>query len=144
MTQFSWIVEHMKRPKDNEADSFGITVTMRGKHKRTPAWVSLKTHYTVETHTRTHANTTKFPPIVISATQKDSPNVTFLSLFCLFFLNTASASPLTVLLTQACLHLALTCDPITSGQLKGRHFPTLYANKHIQHFRLQRPTRCCI
>lgn len=42
----------MKRPKDNKADSFGITVTMRGKHNCTPAWVSLETHYTVETCTR--------------------------------------------------------------------------------------------
>lgn len=65
----------MKRPKDNEADSFGIAVTMRGKHNCTPAWVSLETHYTVETRTRTH--TKKFPPIVITGTtQKDSPNVT--------------------------------------------------------------------
>lgn len=60
----------MKRAQDNEADSFGITVTMRGKHNCTPAWVSLETHHTVETRTRTHANATKFPPIVITGNTK--------------------------------------------------------------------------
>lgn len=48
--------------------SFGITVTMRGKHNCTPAWVSLETHYTVETRSRTRAIV--FPPIVITANTK--------------------------------------------------------------------------
>lgn len=61
---------------------------------------------------------------------------------------------------RPCLNLALTCvlaDPISSGQLHVRqftpgigmrlqwplvirsHFSALYANKHMHHFRLQRP-----
>lgn len=63
----------MKRPTDNEADSFGITVTMRGKHNRTTAWVSLATHYTVET--RSHANALSFLPLSSQATKGDSQNV---------------------------------------------------------------------
>lgn len=73
LTHFSCLVEYMKDWKDNEADSFGITVTMRGKHNCTPAWVSLETHYTVEMRTRT----TKFPPIVITGNTKISTKCDF-------------------------------------------------------------------
>lgn len=68
LTHFSCLLEHMKRPKDNEADGFGITFTMRGKNNSPPTWVSLVTHYTVETCTRTNA--TEFPPIVITGNTK--------------------------------------------------------------------------
>ena len=73
LTHFSCLVEYMKDWKDNEADSFGITVTMRGKHNCTPAWVSLETHDTVEMRTRT----TKFPPIVITGNTKISTKCDF-------------------------------------------------------------------
>lgn len=63
LTYFSCLMQHMKRPKDNKPHRFGITVTMRGKHNYTLAWVSMETHYRVEKPSRSHA--TKFPPIVI-------------------------------------------------------------------------------
>lgn len=76
LTHFSCLVQHMKRPEDNKPRSFGITVTMRGKHNCTQAWVSLKTHYAVERRSRARA--TEFPPIVIAGKGKkrDPPNVT--------------------------------------------------------------------
>lgn len=75
-TSMTHFVKEMKRAQDNEADSFGIALTMRGKHNCTAGWVSLETHYTVETHTRTHPNAARiFPPIVIAG-NTDSPNVT--------------------------------------------------------------------
>lgn len=68
LTHFSCLVQRMKRLKDNEPHSLGITVTMRGKHNCTPAWVSLETHYALET--RSCTRTTKFPPIVITGNKK--------------------------------------------------------------------------
>lgn len=81
LTLFSCLVQQMKRAQDNEADAFGSSVTMKGKHNCTPAWVSLETHYTVETcthaHTHTQANTTRFPPIVITGNTKRSTTCDF-------------------------------------------------------------------
>lgn len=62
LTYFSCLMQHMKRPKDNKPHHFGITVTMRGKHNYTLAWVSMETHYIVEKPS--HSRATKFPPIV--------------------------------------------------------------------------------
>lgn len=57
------LVEHMKRPKDNEAGDCGITVTMGGKPNGRRARGSLGTRYTVEPHA-------KRPPRVTSRTTK--------------------------------------------------------------------------
>lgn len=68
LTYFSCLMQHMKRPKDNKPHRFGITVTMRGKHNYTLAWVSMETHYRVEKPSRSRA--TKFPSIVIGGNKE--------------------------------------------------------------------------
>lgn len=68
LTYFSCLVQHMKRPKDKKPHRFGITVTIRGKHNYTLAWVSMEIHYIVEKHSRSRA--TKFPPIVIGGNKE--------------------------------------------------------------------------
>lgn len=44
----------MKRPKDNEADSFGIPVTMRGKQLHTSLGVAGNTLHSGNVHTHAH------------------------------------------------------------------------------------------
>lgn len=68
LTYFSSLVQHMKRPTNKKPHRFGITVTIRGKHNYTLAWVSMEMHYVVEKHSRSHA--TKFPPIVIGGNKE--------------------------------------------------------------------------
>lgn len=72
LTHFSCLVEHMKRPKDNEADSFGIAVTMRGKHNCTHQpgchWKHITQWKRALAQTR--------PSFLPLSSQRDSPNGT--------------------------------------------------------------------